>query len=73
MHTYWSRRKLLAASAALTVPALWRPRLLRAQTAPATPYTLTTAPYLEVETALGRVRGGHSRGALAFKEGQQGS
>ena len=67
MHTYWSRRKLLAASAALTVPALWRPRLLRAQTAPATPYTLTTAPYLEVETALGRVRGGHSRGALAFK------
>ena len=67
MHTYWSRRKLLAASAALTVPTLLRPRLVRAQNAPPTTYTLTTAPYLEVETALGRVRGGHSRGALAFK------
>jgi para-nitrobenzyl esterase len=65
MHTYWSRRRLLA-SAALTAPVLWRPRLLLAQTA-ATTYTVTTAPYLEVETAQGRVRGGHSRGALAFK------
>jgi para-nitrobenzyl esterase len=67
MHTYWSRRKLLAASAALSVPALWRPRLLFAQATAATTYTLTTAPYVEVETAQGRVRGGHSRGALAFK------
>ena len=67
MHTYWSRRKLLAASAALSVPALWRPRVLFAQTAAATTYTLTIAPYVEVETAQGRVRGGHSRGALAFK------
>ena len=57
MHAYWSRRKLLAASAALTVPALLRPRLLRAQNAPLTTYTLTTAPYVEVETASGRVRG----------------
>src|ERR1700758_3012335 len=67
MHTYWSRRKLLAASAALAVPALLRPHLLRAQNAPLTTYTLTTAPYVEIETASGRVRGGHSRGALAFK------
>jgi para-nitrobenzyl esterase len=28
---------------------------------------MTAAPYVEVETAQGRVRGGHSRGALAFK------
>jgi len=66
MHTYWSRRKLLLSAAALTAPALWRPRLLLAEPA-ATTYTLTTAPYLEVETAQGRIRGGHSRGALAFK------
>ena len=68
MHNYWSRRKLLAASAALTVPILWHSRLLRAQTTPAAKtYTLTGPPYVEVETAQGRVRGGHSRGALAFK------
>lgn len=46
---------------------VWRPKLLLAQAeAPAT-YTATTPPYVEVETALGRLRGGHSRGALAFK------
>ena len=66
MHTYWSRRRLLSAAAVLTAPILWRPRLLLAQTA-STTYTLTTSPYLEVETGQGRVRGGHSRGALAFK------
>ena len=66
MHTYWSRRRLLASAAALTAPVLWRPRLLLAQAA-ATTYTLTTPPYLDVETAQGWVRGGHSRGALAFK------
>jgi carboxylesterase type B len=30
-------------------------------------YTATTAPYVEVKAAQGRVRGGHCRGALAFK------
>jgi len=29
--------------------------------------TQTLAPYVEVEIASGRIRGGHSRGALAFK------
>lgn len=29
--------------------------------------TLITEPYVVVDTALGRIRGGHSRGALAFK------
>jgi len=46
---------------------VWRPGLLLAQTAVTTTYTATKPPYVEVETALGRVRGGHSRGALAFK------
>src|SRR5438552_1925531 len=31
------------------------------------PSTLVTEPYVVVETANGKVRGGHSRGALAFK------
>lgn len=66
MSSRWTRRKLLATSAALAAPALWRPRLLLAQAAPTT-YTTTTPPYVEVDTAQGRVRGGHSRGALAFK------
>ncbi|MBW8883046.1 MAG: carboxylesterase family protein, partial [Asticcacaulis sp.] len=29
--------------------------------------TLMAAPFVEVETAAGKVRGGHARGALAFK------
>ena len=67
MHSLWSRRRvLITTAAALAAPALWRPRSVLAQAA-ATTYTLTTAPYLEVETVQGRVRGGHSRGALAFK------
>jgi para-nitrobenzyl esterase len=48
------------------VPALWNSRLSHAQAAPQL-FTATTTPYVEVETAQGRVRGGHSRGALAFK------
>jgi para-nitrobenzyl esterase len=67
MHAPWSRRRLLAsAGAALAAPALWRPQSLLAQALPAT-FTGTTPPYVEVETAQGRVRGGHCRGALAFK------
>ena len=62
-----SRRRVLAAAAAtVTVPVLWTPRSLRAQ-ASFTATTATTPPYVEVATAQGRVRGGHSRGALAFK------
>src|SRR6185437_1181855 len=58
-----SRRKaLLATAAAVSAPALWRPL-----SASATPSTLTTPAYVEVASAQGRVRGGHSRGALAFK------
>ena len=58
-----SRRKaLLATTAAVSASALWRPL-----SAWATPSTLTTPAYVEVATAQGRVRGGHSRGALAFK------
>jgi para-nitrobenzyl esterase len=67
MNAYWTRRRLLATSAAVAAPVLWRPKLLLAQAAVPTTYTTTNPPYVEVETALGRVRGGHSRGALAFK------
>ena len=39
----------------------------RAQGAAAAPGTAIAEPYVVVETAEGRLRGGHSRGALAFK------
>src|SRR5215831_3177105 len=65
MHANWSRRRLLV-TAAVVAPAVWRPRSLLAQPAPTT-LTGTNPPYVEAETAQGRVRGGHSRGALAFK------
>jgi para-nitrobenzyl esterase len=67
MNAHWTRRRLLATTAAVAAPLVWRPRLLLAQAAAPTTYTATKPPYVEVETALGRVRGGHSRGALAFK------
>jgi para-nitrobenzyl esterase len=58
------RRTLLQiGGAAMAAPYLWLPA--RAD-APAWP-TQTVEPYLEVEIASGRIRGGHSRGALAFK------
>ena len=60
------RRALAAAAVSLAGPALWRPQSLLAQAA-SNPSTATTPPYVEVATAQGRVRGGHSRGALAFK------
>jgi para-nitrobenzyl esterase len=53
-------------AAVLATPTLWYPRSLRAQAAPKL-FTTTLPPYVELETAQGRVRGGHSRGALAFK------
>jgi para-nitrobenzyl esterase len=47
---------------AVAVPALIRPGC-----AATARFTAVSPPYVTVETALGRVRGGHSRGALAFK------
>ncbi|HEX8755273.1 MAG TPA: carboxylesterase family protein [Steroidobacteraceae bacterium] len=58
------RRSLLKAGAALiAAPSLWLPA--RAGQ-PAWP-TQTVGPFVEVEINSGRIRGGHSRGALAFK------
>jgi len=60
----FDRRSLLKASAALVAaPHLWLPA--RAAE-PAWP-TQTVGPFIEVEIDSGRIRGGHSRGALAFK------
>ncbi|MDE2111827.1 MAG: carboxylesterase/lipase family protein [Alphaproteobacteria bacterium] len=39
----------------------------KSSSATSTAYTLTTGPFVEVETTNGKLRGGHSRGALAFK------
>jgi para-nitrobenzyl esterase len=58
------RRNVLKAGAAIiAAPHLWVPA--RAQE-PAWP-TQTVGSFIEVETDSGRIRGGHSRGALAFK------
>jgi len=58
------RRRLLQAGAAVVfAPRLWLPA--RAAE-PAWP-TQTVPPFIEVEINSGRIRGGHSRGALAFK------
>lgn len=60
----FERRSLLKAGAALAAaPYLWLPA--RAAE-PAWP-TQTVGPFVEVEINSGRIRGGHSRGALAFK------
>ena len=59
-----NRRTLLKAGAAvIAAPQVWLPA--RAAV-PAWP-TQTVGPFVEVEIASGRIRGGHSRGALAFK------
>lgn len=62
-----SRRELLGAGlfAAGGSPLLLTDRSARAQGLSRS--TLVTEPYVVVETANGKVRGGHSRGALAFK------
>jgi len=59
-------RRTFLKSAAVTAaaPYLWLPS--RADTTPEWP-TQTVGPYIDVEIASGRIRGGHSRGALAFK------
>ncbi len=57
------RTVLKAGAAAVVAPSLWLPA--RAAQ-PAWP-TQTVGPFIEVEIDSGRIRGGHSRGALAFK------
>jgi len=62
-----SRRELLGAGlfAAGASPLFIADRSARAERLSRS--TLVTGPYVVVETAHGKVRGGHSRGALAFK------
>ena len=62
----FNRRTLLAGAGALTATGLWQPAQAQTSTYD-TVSTMTTGPFVEVETANGRLRGGHSRGALAFK------
>ena len=62
-HSFDRRSILGAGAAAMVAPGLWLPA--RAGV-PAWP-TQTVRPFVEVEIASGRIRGGHSRGALAFK------
>jgi para-nitrobenzyl esterase len=58
------RRGLLKSGvAAIAAPYLWIP----AHATLSSDYTQVTAPFVDVETASGRIRGGHCRGALAFK------
>ena len=61
-HTF-DRCRLLKIGLAAVGPIRW----LRARVDETIWHTRTVAPFIEVETALGRVRGGHSRGSLAFK------
>jgi Carboxylesterase type B len=58
------RRDLLkCGAAAVAAPYLWIP----AHATLSSDYTQVTAPFVDVEIASGRIRGGHCRGALAFK------
>lgn len=60
----FDRRSVLKAGAATVVaPLLWLP----ARAAEPAWTTQTVAPFVEVEINSGQIRGGHSRGALAFK------
>jgi len=60
----FDRRSLLKAGAALiAAPYLWLPARAEQLGWP----TQTVGPFVEVEINSGRIRGGHSRGALAFK------
>jgi len=59
-----NRRGLLKiAGAAAAAPYLWLP----ARAEEGAWATQTVGPFIELEIANGRIRGGHSRGALAFK------
>ncbi len=62
----WNRRTILTGAGALMATGFALPALAQTSTF-ATVSTMTTGPFVEVETANGRLRGGHSRGALAFK------
>jgi len=66
MNSGFNRRIMLAGTGALMAAGLGRPALAQTSTYD-TVSTLTTGPFVEVETSGGRLRGGHSRGALAFK------
>ena len=57
------RGVLMIGAAAVAAPYLWLP----ARAEEAAWATQTVGPFAEVEIASGRIRGGHSRGALAFK------
>ncbi len=62
--TRFNRRGLMKiGGAAVAAPYLWLP----ARAAKPTWRTETVAPFIEVKFDSGRIRGGHSRGALAFK------
>jgi para-nitrobenzyl esterase len=64
MSTPFSRRFFLGTgAAAIAAPSL----LVRAGANTVGNFTTTHAPFAEVEIDSGRIRGGHSRGALAFK------
>lgn len=59
----FNRRSMMKlGTAAVAVP--WLPADAKARPWP----TKTVGPFVEVEIASGRIRGGHSRGALAFKD-----
>lgn len=60
----WSRRSVLSGGMA-AVAAFGLGPLASAQRVPR--LTVTNGPDVEVEIADGRLRGGHSRGALVFK------
>ena len=66
MTSVFNRRVILAGTGALMAAGLGRPALAQTSTYD-TVSTLTTGPFVEVETSGGRLRGGHSRGALTFK------
>jgi para-nitrobenzyl esterase len=64
MSTPFSRRGFLyTGAAAIGAPSLWFP----ARANKPGDLTTTRAPFVEVEIDSGRIRGAHSRGALAFK------
>jgi para-nitrobenzyl esterase len=63
MTTTFNRRQIIGTSIAAT-SMLMLPLRVRAELSKS---TLPVAPFVEVEIASGKVRGGQSRGALAFK------
>lgn len=62
-HSFNRRGLLKIGGAAVAAPYLWLP----ARAEEPVWRTQTVAPFIDVEIASGRIRGGHSRGALAFK------